>query len=84
MTIYLRGRQPGEASGIIKEEFVKLGAAEGLFARADSEFDAVRMALSEAQPGDVVLLPTHAERTRVIELMEGLKKKKWQAGTPLP
>ena len=84
MEIYLRGRQPGESTGILKDEFLKLGAPASIFAHADSELAAVRDALTWARTGDLILLPTHAERAAVIALMETLKRKDWKAGQPLP
>ena len=76
MERYLRGRQPGESTGIIKAEFLKLGASESIFSHADSEFAAVEAAIAEAQPGDLVLLPIHAEREKVLALMDELTKKR--------
>jgi len=84
MAIYLRGRQPGEATGLLEEEFRKLGAPDSAFAHADSELEAVRAALLEAQPGDLVLLPIHAERDAVIQLMETLAARRWEPGGALP
>ena len=83
MQRYLRGRQPGEATGIIKQEFLKLGAPESLFSHADSEFEAVQAALAEAQPGDLVLLPIHAEREKVLQLLEELTRRPGPAVPPL-
>jgi UDP-N-acetylmuramyl tripeptide synthase len=84
MAIYLRGRQPGEATGLLEDEFRKLGAPDAVFSRADSELEAVRAALTEARSGDLVLLPVHAERDRVIHLMETLEAGRWTPGRPLP
>lgn len=70
MERYLRGRQPGDATGLIKDEFLKLGADPAIFRHATSEFEAVEAALAEAEPGDLVLLPVHAERERVLALLE--------------
>jgi UDP-N-acetylmuramyl tripeptide synthase len=83
MAIYLRGRQPGEATGLLEDEFRKLGAPDSVFAHADSELAAVRAALLEAQPGDLVLLPVHAERDAVIQLMETLAARRWEPGRSL-
>ena len=76
MERYLRGRQPGEATGIIRDEFLRLGAAPSIFSHAESEFEAVQAAIAEAQPGDLVLLPIHAEREKVLALMEELARKR--------
>lgn len=84
MAIYLRGRQTGEATGLLRDEFRKLGAPEAVFAHADSELEAVRTALTEARAGDLVLLPIHAERDAVIQLMETLSAGRWAPGQPLP
>ncbi len=83
MAIYLRGRQPGEATTLIKDEFLKLGAGEAIFSHADSELEAVKAALAECESGDLVLLPTHAERAAVIELMERLVAQRWEPGQRL-
>jgi hypothetical protein len=45
--------------------------------------EAVRAALRECRPGDLVLLPTHAERQAVIDLMEQLDARRWTPGTEL-
>ncbi len=70
MEKYLRGRRPGEATGLIKDELVKLGADPAIFSHAPTELAAVEEALADAGPGDLVLLPVHAERDGVLELME--------------
>jgi UDP-N-acetylmuramyl tripeptide synthase len=80
----LRGRQKGEATGLLRDEFLKLGAPRGLFAQADSELEAVRAALAWAREGDLVLLPVHAQREEVLALMEKLELTGWKAGRELP
>ncbi len=84
MERYLRGRPKGQSTGIIRDEFVALGASEDLFDHADSELAAVRAALEWARPGDLLLLPTHAEREAVLALMEHLAQAGWRAGEALP
>jgi len=84
MAIYLRGRQKGEATGLLEDEFRLLGATDAVFARAESELEAVRAALTEARAGDLVLLPIHAERDAVITLMETLAAQRWIPGGELP
>jgi UDP-N-acetylmuramyl tripeptide synthase len=84
MPTYLRGRRPGEATGLIRDEFLRLGAEPDRFVHADSELDAVRLALAEAGPGDLVLLPVHAQREEVLALMERLERDGWVPGAPLP
>ena len=84
MEKYLRGRQKGEATTLIRDELVALGAGETIFAHADTELEAVRAALAWARPGDLVLLPTHAQRDEVLALMERLEQSRWTAGEVLP
>ena len=52
--------------------------------RPPSEFDAVRELLAWAREGDVLVLPTHAERGRVTSYLERLRTEGWQAGESLP
>ncbi len=84
MPRYLRGRRPGEATGLIRDELMRLGADPAAFVNADSELAAVRLALGWARPGDLILLPTHAEREAVLALMEHLEVSGWRPGRPLP
>jgi cyanophycin synthetase len=81
MERYLRGRQPGEATSLIREEFIRLGASPRIFTQAPSEYAAVELALAEARPGDLVLLPVHAERERVLALMEARSNGPGSDGT---
>jgi len=69
MARYLRGRPHGEASALLRDELLQLGADPGIFAHADSELAAVELALDAAQPGDLVLLPVHAQRDKVLRLI---------------
>ncbi len=73
MADYRRGRAPGEITGLMKAEFLRLGAPPETITEADSEFDAVHVALAWARPGDLLLLPVHSERDRVLALLEGLR-----------
>jgi cyanophycin synthetase len=84
MEVYLRGRHLGEASDVLEAEFRRLGAAPEAIARAPSEFDAVRDALRWAADGDLLFLPTHAERERVLHLLDQLQAAAWRPGTDLP
>ena len=84
MEHYLRGRQPGEASDLLAAELHALGADPASIERHPTELQAVRAALEWARPGDLLVLPTHAERGRVIALLERLYREAWQPGTPLP
>ena len=84
MERFLRGRKEGESTTIIRDEFLRLGAKESMFRHQKSELLAVREALEWAQDGDLVLLPTHAERDAVLALMQKLQHSGWRAGQPLP
>jgi len=84
MEIYLRGRQPGEATGMIREEFLRLGAAPESMTHADSEYAAVLDALAWARPGDLLLLPLHAERERTLGLLDRLQREGWTPERPVP
>ncbi len=84
MERYRRGRRSGEATGIIRDELLALGVRADQFLHAESEMGAVRAALAWARPGDLVLLPTHAEREAVLALMERLEQTGWRPGRPLP
>lgn len=84
MEKYRRGRAPGEASGILCEEFLRLGAAPESITRADSEFEAVRVALAWARPGDLLILPLHAERDRCLGYLDRLRSHGWTPGDAVP
>lgn len=84
MEHYLRGRQPGEASELLAAELRALGADPATIEHHPTELQAVRAALAWARPGDLLVLPTHAERGRVIALLERLYAGAWRPGTPLP
>jgi hypothetical protein len=51
---------------------------------APTEFDAVREALAWAEPGDLLVLPTHTERARVGDLLARLEVLGWRPGDRLP
>jgi UDP-N-acetylmuramyl tripeptide synthase len=84
MEVYLRGRPLGEASDVLAAEFVALGAPPDALVRTTSEYDAVREALAWARDGDLLFLPTHAERGRVLGLLDTLEASAWRPGAPLP
>lgn len=84
MESYRRGRAPGEITGIMREEFLRAGAAPESISTAASEYAAVTEALDWARPGDLLLLPVHSERTRVLALLKSLVDQGWQPGSRLP
>ena len=84
MELFRRGREVGEASGLMEAELRRLGAAPERITHAPSEYDAVRAALAWAEDGDLLLLATHAERERVLQLMHRLEAAAWVAGHAVP
>jgi UDP-N-acetylmuramyl tripeptide synthase len=84
MADFLRGRSPGEIPAVLEAELLRLGADSGRIVRAPSEIEGVRAALRWAREGDLLVLPTHAERREVLELIDTLGRKRWRAGTPVP
>ncbi len=84
MADYRRGRAPGEITGIMREELLRAGARPEIITTADSEYAAVTEALDWARPGDLLLLPVHSERTRVLALFKSLEEQGWQPGGRLP
>ncbi|HWA14997.1 MAG TPA: Mur ligase family protein [Gemmatimonadales bacterium] len=70
MEKYRRGREIGEIPGIMRQEFLRLGAHPATIVEADSEYAAVITALEWARPGDLLLLPVHSERDRVLALLK--------------
>jgi len=83
MERYLRGRRPGEVPGIMADELIRHGMPADSISRPGSELDAVRDALNWARPGDVLLLALHQDRAAVLELLERLRARGWQAGQPV-
>lgn len=63
---YLRGREVGEIPEILIHALLAAGYEEARIDRADSEMESVRTALDWAQPGDLLLLLTLAEREAVV------------------
>lgn len=81
MEKYRRGRELGEISGVMRNEFLRLGAHPATITEADSEYAAVIAALDWARAGDLLLLPVHSERDRVLTLLEAKRTEGW---TPRP
>ncbi len=83
MRKYLRGREPGEIPDMIEDELTRSGYPSEFIIRADSEFEAVRKSLEWAQDRDLLLMPIHAHRDTVLELLSDLKNKEWRPGQPV-
>ena len=80
MGAYLRGRAPGEVPGLIADELRRAGMPEGAISKPGGEVAAAREALEWARPGDLLVLTLHQERRKVIELLEELRNRGWEAG----
>jgi cyanophycin synthetase len=68
---YLRGREPGETPALFRAELERAGMAREAIDVADSETEAVRLALAGAAPGDLVVVLAHLETDGVRGVLEG-------------
>jgi UDP-N-acetylmuramyl tripeptide synthase len=80
MEKYLRGRELGEASRILREEFIRLGARPETIEQTGSEYEALGRALAWARAGDLLIVPLHAERDRCLALLDRLQTTGWKPG----
>jgi cyanophycin synthetase len=80
----LRGRAPGEVTRLLRAALLGAGASAEAISEWPSELDSVRAALQWAQPGDLLVLPTHAQKDAVQALLDALSAQGWRAGEPLP
>ena len=83
LTRYLRGREPGEVSKLIRDE-LRVVAPEVEVVMAGDEIDAARSALEWCADGDLLVLPVHALRDEVVGWLTALERSGWRPGTPLP
>jgi cyanophycin synthetase len=83
MDAYLRGRAPGEVPALIADELRRTGMPEGAISMPGGEVAAAREALGWARPGDLLVLTLHQDRRGVLELLEALRLRGWQAGEQL-
>jgi hypothetical protein len=79
----LRGREPGDVTRVLRAALQEAGVVDDVISEWPTELHAVRAALSWAQPGDLLVLPTHAQKDAVDALLEALAVQGWQAGEPL-
>ncbi|AMW06892.1 hypothetical protein GEMMAAP_14720 [Gemmatimonas phototrophica] len=79
----LRGREPGDVTRVLRAALLEAGAPADVISEWPSELDAVRAALAWAQPGDLLVLPTHAQKEVVDALLNALEAQGWYAGEPL-
>jgi UDP-N-acetylmuramyl tripeptide synthase len=84
MEHYRRGRQPGEISAILADEFERCGFPAEAIVHARSEVEGVREALSWGQAGDLLLLTVHEDRRLIAALLERLRADGWQTGDAVP
>jgi cyanophycin synthetase len=84
MEHYRRGRQKGEITAILADEFSRLGLPPDTVIQAESEIEGVREALRWARAGDLLLLTVHEDRRMIVALLEALRAAGWRAGNALP
>ena len=51
----LRGRQPGEVAGVLREGLIAGGLDESKISHRHAEIEAIGLAVAEAQPGDLIV-----------------------------
>ena len=51
----LRGRQPGEVAGVLREGLIAGGLDESKISHRHAEFDAISLAVGEAESGDLIV-----------------------------
>ena len=73
LAAYMRGRIPGEVSGIFKHMLEAHGLAPEIVTIAASEVSALEAAMSDARPGDFVLVLIHIEDEAVHAYLETLR-----------
>jgi cyanophycin synthetase len=66
MPTFLRGRAVGEMPAVLRETLLARGVAATDVREAADDMDAVELALAWAQPGDLLLLPVHADQEAVL------------------
>jgi len=66
---YLRGREPGEISQILKQACLDSGMTENQLVFADSPLSGAKLALSQMQSDDLGLFLVLSERDEVIQLV---------------
>ncbi|HZX71195.1 MAG TPA: Mur ligase family protein, partial [Rhodanobacter sp.] len=83
---YMRGRAAGEVAAILRVQLQQDGISADAIIDCLDEVTAVRDLLAWAQPGDVLVLPTHgvAARGKIHDLLNALQTHGWQPGMPLP
>ena len=67
---YLRGRESGEISAVIRDECLRLGLPEDQLSFCENPLVGAQRALELIEPGDLALLLVLSHRPEVIELLE--------------
>jgi UDP-N-acetylmuramyl tripeptide synthase len=67
---YLRGRESGEISELIRDECLRLGLQEDQLSFVENPLAGAHRALELVEPGDLALLLVLSHRPEVIELLE--------------
>jgi UDP-N-acetylmuramyl tripeptide synthase len=62
-----RGRGPGEVRAVLRKALLSSGLTEDALEDVETEVEAVERALAWAEPGDLLVLLVHEERSRVLE-----------------
>jgi len=70
MDDYARGRDPGEAAGILYNEFKTQGIPPEHMEREQHELEAVRKLVENARPGELVVLLIHERRRAVLDYLD--------------
>ncbi|MDG1438502.1 MAG: Mur ligase family protein [Emcibacteraceae bacterium] len=70
MVDYLRGRELGECSAIIKIECIKHGIAEESISHFPSPSEGAQFIIDQLEEGDLVLLLALAERDKIFEMLK--------------
>ena len=83
---YMRGREPGEVAGILRQALLDAGMREDALPVCLDEHQAARAALAWARPGDMLVLPVHEaeQRDSVISMIEDWQAHSNERGTGMP
>lgn len=71
---YLRGRQPGEVSGLIRQTSIGLGLDPEHVLMAESPAAGAAAIIERLRPGDLALLLVHDERQKIFDLIEAARR----------
>lgn len=68
---YLRGRSPGEVSGLLRQASLDRGLSPDHVLLAESPAAGARKILRMVAPGDLALLLVHDERAKILDMLAG-------------